>query len=71
MYESASQYINYDSKHTRINWIEKFGLYCNHSFEIGLFGSVFFVGYVATCMFVPYLAEKYGRKKFVILSIWM
>ena len=48
------------------NWITKLGLTCKSSFEIGFFGSCFFLGYISSCLIFPPLADKYGRKKFII-----
>jgi MFS family permease len=41
-------------------------LYCASSFEIGLYGSMFFIGYLFSCVIFPPLADVYGRKNFVI-----
>ena len=42
-------------------------LYCSSSFEIGLFGSLFFFGYLSSCLVFPPMADIYGRKIFVII----
>lgn len=41
-------------------------LACASSFEIGFFGSCFFIGYISSCLVFPPLADKFGRKKFII-----
>lgn len=41
-------------------------LFCASSFEIGFFGSCFFLGYISSCLVFPPLADKYGRKRFII-----
>jgi len=42
------------------------GLHCAPAYEIGLFGSCFFFGYLCSCLVFPPLADLYGRKPFVI-----
>jgi MFS family permease len=46
--------------------VNQLDLYCSSSFEIGLYGSMFFFGYLISCVVFPPLADVYGRKKFVI-----
>ena len=41
-------------------------MFCSSSIEIGFFGSCFFIGYISSCLVFPPLADKYGRKKFII-----
>eukprot|EP00347_Sterkiella_histriomuscorum_P001230 403372829 len=58
--------INTDHKYSLLNWIERFDLECGQKFEIGLFGSMFFLGYISSCLIFPPLADAYGRKKFAV-----
>jgi len=60
------EYIDWQDKYSLHNWITKLGLMCSSSFEIGFFGSCFFLGYISSCLVFPPLADKYGRKKFII-----
>ena len=60
------QYIDWTDKYSLHNWITKLDLTCKASFQIGFFGSCFFLGYISSCLIFPPLADKYGRKKFVI-----
>jgi MFS family permease len=60
------EYIDWEHKHSLSNWVQRFDLYCGKSFEIGLFGSMFFLGYISSCLLVPPLADKFGRKIFLV-----
>ena len=59
-------YIDWSNPYSLKNWIISLDLYCGTSFEIGLFGSFFFFGYLCSCLVFPPLADIYGRKVFVI-----
>ena len=63
---SRADYIDWTYKYSLSNWIISLDLFCASSFEIGLFGSCFFLGYLSSCLVFPPLADMYGRKKFVI-----
>ncbi len=41
-------------------------LHCASSFDIGFFGSCFFLGYISSCLVFPPLADSFGRKKFIV-----
>lgn len=60
-------YIDWSNKYSLKNWIRSLGLYCSSSFEIGLYGSLFFFGYLSSCLVFPPMADIYGRKIFVII----
>jgi MFS family permease len=60
-------YIDWTNKYSLKNWIITLDLYCGSSFEIGLFGSLFFLGYLCSCLVFPPMADIYGRKIFVII----
>jgi len=58
--------IDYDHRYSLFNWISRFDLECGMKFEIGLFGSMFFLGYISSCLIFPPLADAYGRKRFAV-----
>jgi MFS family permease len=58
--------IDWTNKYSMINWIGKFDFYCGHAFEISLFGSLFFLGFICSTLIFPPLADTYGRKIFVV-----
>jgi MFS family permease len=58
--------IDWNNSYSLNNWVNTLDLYCASSFEIGLFGSMFFFGYLIACVIFPPLADTYGRKIFVI-----
>lgn len=66
---NVENYIEWDHRYSLKNWIYTLKLYCSPSFEIGFFGSCFFIGYVSSCLVFPPLADKYGRKKFILLAL--
>ena len=42
-------------------------MHCSPNFEKGLFGTLFFAGFLVSCAIFPLMAERYGRKIFVII----
>ena len=50
------------------NWVDKFELLCLEGYKIGLLGSLFFVGIATSTLFIPALADKYGRKGVTVVS---
>lgn len=58
--------VNYDSPDSLHNWVEKLSLVCKPGWQIGLLGSALFAGWTSTLLWVPPLAEKYGRRKIFI-----
>lgn len=58
--------IDWSNHQSLRNWIISLDLYCASSFQVGLFGSLFFFGYLIACAIFPPLADIYGRKRFVI-----
>ena len=46
------------------NWVspDKFDLLCEPKYKVGLLGSFFFIGVVATMLVVPPLSDAYGRR---------
>ena len=53
------------------NWVSpnKMNLLCESKFKIGLFGSCYFLGELIAFIVVPPLADAYGRKLVVNLSL--
>ena len=41
-------------------------MHCASSFEIGLFGSLYFAGYLISSAIMPFFADRYGRKTLII-----
>jgi len=50
------------------NWVDKYDLLCESKVKVGLLGSMFFIGIIATLLILPPLADKYGRKWIFIIS---
>lgn len=48
------------------NWWEKLDLLCMMEWERKFMGSIFFVGWCSTLLWVPLLSDKYGRKPFFV-----
>ena len=51
------------------NWVPKFDLLCEEKYKIGLLGSMFFVGVIVGTLFIPALADAFGRKLVVIITV--
>ena len=60
--------VDWTSKYSLDNWIISLDLHCYDSYAIGMFGTLFFGGYLLSCAVFPPLADKYGRKIFIIIS---
>ena len=50
------------------NWVTSLDMVCAHDYEIGMFGAVFFLGYMFGCATIMRLADIWGRKPVLILS---
>ena len=57
---------HYSSIH---NWIEQLNLTCTPKLQVGLIGSSFFLGWAISCLIIPILADKHGRKKVFCISV--
>jgi MFS family permease len=60
------EFVDWTHKYSLRNWIISLNLFCATTFEIGFFGSCFFLGYISSCLVFPPLADKHGRKIFII-----
>lgn len=58
--------INWDSKYSLHNWIEDLDLLCAPSIKIGLFGTLFFLGFACTGLLMSFMKEIPRRKLFII-----
>ena len=65
-----NKYIDWSDKYSLLNWVNTFDMHCGFSFEIWLFGSLFFIGFIIACLLVPSLSDTYGRKSIIIASCW-
>lgn len=51
------------------NWVEEYGMTCSPNYQMGLFGSLFFIAVVvASFLFTP-LADKFGRRKVCLFGL--
>lgn len=48
------------------NWVSKLDLACATPSEVGLLGSAYFIGWIATLSFLPRISDLYGRQKLII-----
>ena len=55
--------IDWNNIYSLHNWVEKLNLTCKPGWKIGMMGSMYFVGWVSTLVFVPRLSDRYSRKK--------
>ena len=61
--------INYTNGTSLHNWVQQIDLICVKDAKIGLIGSAFFIGWTSTLLFVPYYADKRGRKWIYFVSV--
>lgn len=62
--------IDWDNIYSIHNWVEKLDLTCTPGWKVGLLGSMVFVGWVITLIWVPRLSDKYGRKTIYMIGMW-
>jgi hypothetical protein len=55
---------DYSDPQTLHNWTEKLSLVCMPKWKLGLIGSVHFIGFCTTLLWLPPYADRYGRIKF-------
>jgi len=61
--------IDPDDDESFINMVEQYGLHCVQKNEIGLIGSMCFIGWSLGCILIPPFADRYGRKPPFIISV--
>lgn len=59
--------IDWDSSRSIKNWVDEMGLMCAPSLEIGLFGSIYFLGMALSGVFLKF-SDHYGRKRIIQLG---
>ena len=60
---------NMDTSESLYNWAYDMELFCTSSFEIGLFGSLYFVGFMLGSLTLLRLADIFGRRPIYFLGI--
>ena len=60
-----------DSDHTLDNWQQKLNLTCESDFKISMLGSSIFLGWMCTLLWLPALSDRYGRKYFFWLGVFV
>jgi len=53
--------IDWNSEKSLLNWHQTLDLMCSPEWKVGLLGSIYFIGFAATLLWVPRLADMYGR----------
>lgn len=61
--------VDYSSDRTIYNWIMQYDLYCADEYFISLIGMLYFVGCFVGSIFLPRLADVYGRKPIFIVGL--
>lgn len=61
--------VDYDSNETITNWITMMDLVCAPDYKIGLFGSLYFIGFFVGCAFFMRFADIKGRRKLSMISV--
>ena len=54
--------VDYTADTSLHNWVEQLDLTCKTKSEIGLIGSIYFIGIIISMLTVPRAADLYGRK---------
>lgn len=66
--QGVSYSIDWSSPDSLHNWVEKLGLICKPSWQVGLIGSAMFTGWTLTLLWLPQFGDKYGRWKIFFIS---
>jgi MFS family permease len=61
--------VNYNNHTSLYNWVEQLDLVCDKGSQIGLIGSLYFAGWSSTILFLPWLADKIGRRWIFFFSV--
>lgn len=62
--------VNFDHPESFHNWMTDLELFCKSGFLIGLFGSMYFVGFAINGLLLKQ-SDTYGRKKIIIIGCFM
>ena len=65
---SIEHRVDYSKPESLENYFVRLNMECKSHKEIGKIGSTLFIGIVLGCLFIPRLADIYGRKWFVTVS---
>lgn len=60
--------IDWSSEYSLTNWVGALNLHCTETYTLGLFGTMFFLGFLLSLFCNP-LADVFGRKIFIKMSI--
>lgn len=58
--------VDLDDAHSLQNWVDQYDLTCIEHAKIGLLGTMIFLGWMTSSMFVPRMSDIFGRKKFFL-----
>ena len=58
--------MDYSNPKSLHNWIEKLDLTCAPRWKVGFISSAYFIGWGLTLLWLPLLADKYGRRRIFI-----
>lgn len=61
--------VDYNDNQNLHNWVDRLGLACVPKSKVGMIGSAYFVGWVATLIFMPRLSDLYSRKWFYLIGM--
>ena len=50
-----------DSDKSYINWQQKLDLMCIPPWKVGMLGTVYFIGWAITLLWLPRFGDKFGR----------
>ena len=62
----AGHEIDYDDPTSLHNWVQKLDLMCEPRWKVGFISSAYFLGWCTTLLWLPVLADKYGRRNIFI-----
>lgn len=60
--------IDWEDQYALNNWFESLNLHCEPNILVGLFGMIYFAGYLISCAIIVPMADKNGRKIFLTIG---
>lgn len=61
--------INYNDPNSLHNWVERLDLMCKPDWVVSMLSTAFWIGYIATMLWMPRIADVHGRKMIFAIGV--
>ena len=65
-YDKSMVRVDSADEHSLYNWVDQYDLTCIEHAKIGLLGTMVFLGWMTSSIFIPRLSDIFGRKVFFL-----